>query len=75
MAGRHDDVDPPELADILFHGDSPDYDRYAAELFYEGVIHDNEKAYGELLEYLDYQYDIDFEAEFAWADFDSPTVK
>jgi len=59
----------PSFENLLFNEHSPDYDEVAHDLFMEGVMEDNQDAYDELVEYLDYYYDIDFEGEWDWADF------
>lgn len=63
-----DDRAHVDFQDLLFNESSPYYDDVAHDLFMEGVIHDNEDAYIDFVDYMDYMYDIDFEAEFDYAD-------
>lgn len=73
MVHKHD-PDWPYLKEILFEIRSPNFDEVAYSLFLEGEIHHNVRAREELIEYLDYWYDIDYEQVFDWEDIDSPTA-
>jgi len=61
MANHH-----PSLGDILFNEQSNDFDAMAHTLWYDGFVHHNANAYDNLVEYLDWEYGIDFEAAWSW---------
>lgn len=65
--GVMDDSD--RLSDILFYENSGTWDSHAQDLFTEYMFNDNENAYNELIDYLWFEYDIDFEQVFDWSDF------
>jgi len=69
VAWLDDDEGGAPLFEILFEEDSPWYDPVASQMFDDAIFNDNEDAYADLVEYMDWMYDIDFEQEFDWADF------
>lgn len=66
MAVDDEWFEAPPLESILFDFDGQYYDQQAFDLFIEGVVHDDPKAYEDLIDYMDWMYDIDFEQEFDW---------
>lgn len=65
--GELDDSD--RIADIVFLENSGEFDMHAQTLFTEAFFDQNEQAYQELVDYMWWEYGIDFEEAFDWEDF------
>jgi hypothetical protein len=58
----------PDVNELLF-GNSSIVDEHAQHLFMEAFFEGDDKAYIDLVDYMDSEYGIDFEESFDWQDF------